>query len=117
MNLTVAGIERSIQAADLPLERLANSEQVNEQEKLTEVSRQFEAVLLRQILKQAQKPLFESSLLGSSNTNSIYQDMVTDQLAERISEGGSFGFARLIEKELSVQFAAQAKAKDGGEKD
>ena len=117
MNMAVAGIERSIRAAEMPLEKLANSEQVSEQEKLAEVSRQFEAVLLRQILRQAQKPLFGGELVGSSSTNAIYQDMVTEQLAERISEGGSFGFARLIEKELSVQFAAQAKAEGGGEQD
>lgn len=93
-----------VKAANLPLERLAGNTQVTDREKLAEVSRQFEAVLLRQILSQAQKPLFQSaSLPGGNSTNAIYQDMVTQQLADRISQGGSFGFAKNLEKELSVQ--------------
>ena len=115
MNVTLSGLERGVQAADLPLDRLAASDQVSEQEKLAEVSRQFEAILLRQILSQAQKPLFESNLVSSSSSNAIYQDLITQQLADRISEGGSFGFAKLIEKELTVQFAAQSKAAEAVE--
>lgn len=115
MNVTLSGLERGVQAADLPLDRLAASDQVSEQEKLAEVSRQFEAILLRQILSQAQKPLFESNLVSSSSSNAIYQDLITQQLADRISEGGSFGFAKLIEKELTVQFAAQSKAAEAAE--
>ena len=115
MNVTLSGLERGVQAADLPLDRLAASDQVSEQEKLAEVSRQFEAILLRQILSQAQKPLFESNLVSSSSSNAIYQDLITHQLADRISEGGSFGFAKLIEKELTVQFAAQSKAAEAAE--
>ena len=118
MNMALtAAVDRTIRAADLPLERLASSERVGEQEKLAEVSRQFEAILLRQILTQAQKPMFESNLVNSSSSNAIYQDLITTQLADRISEGGSFGFARLIEKELSVQFASQSGVAKGSEKD
>lgn len=109
MTNALTAVNRSVSAADLPLERLANSNQVSDREKLAEVSRQFEAVLLRQILSQAQKPLFTSALVEDSSTNAIYQDLITQQLADSISEGGSFGFAKLLEKELSVQFAAQAK--------
>src|SRR5690606_22109470 len=89
MNISVSAMERSVRAADLPLDRLAASTQVPEQEKIAEVSRQFESMLLRQILSQAQKPLFTSTLMDESNTQGIYRDMVVQQLADRISEGGS----------------------------
>jgi len=93
----------TVRAADLPLEKLATSSTVSDKDKIAEVSRQFEAVLLRQILGQAQKPLFETTLTGSSSSSAIYQDMITQELADRISRGGSFGFAQVIEKQLSHQ--------------
>jgi Rod binding domain-containing protein len=107
--MEVTGINRHVQPGELPLEKLATSTQISDQDKIAEVSRQFEAVLLRQILTQAQKPLFKSALLESDNsTNSIYQDIITTQLADRISQGGTFGFAKV----LNVQLAAQCVKKD-----
>lgn len=103
--MEVQGLDRSVRAADLPLERLASSKQLSESDKIGEASRQFEAVLLRQILSQAQKPLFKSSLFPSGGTaNAIYQDMVTQQLADRISEGGTFGFASVLKREMTAEF-------------
>jgi Rod binding domain-containing protein len=107
--MSVAPLNPKINAANLPLERLAASTQVNDREKIAEVSRQFEAVLLRQILSQAQKPLFNSSLVsgGGGASQAIYQDMVTQQLADRISQGGTFGFGKVLEKELSARYTAK----------
>ena len=106
----IPAIESKVHAANLPLERLANSTQVEDREKIAEVSRQFEAVLLRQILAQAQKPLFNTTLAGGGgSTRAIYQDMVTQQLADRISHGGTFGFGKVLEKELSAQYIKKEK--------
>ena len=104
--MDISALNRNVRAAELPLERLASSKEVPQEAKVAEVSRQFEAVLLRQILSQAQKPLFKSSLIGGGGTtNAIYQDMVTQQLADRISQGGTFGFAKVLEQQLTVQYA------------
>jgi flagellar protein FlgJ len=114
--MDVSAINQGVRAADLPLEKLAASTQLDDREKIAEVSRQFEAVLLRQILAQAQKPLFKSGLLESDNsTNSIYQDLITQQLADRISRGGSFGFAKVLDRQLAAQYIKkeQAEAKYG----
>ncbi len=101
--MSIPALNRKISAADMPLEKLAGSTQVSDREKVAEVSRQFEAVLLRQILSQAQKPLLQSSSGSGQAAAGIYQDMVTQQLADRISHGSSFGFAKVLEKQLSVQ--------------
>ena len=42
---------------------------------------------------------------GFALDKKIYQDMVTQQLADRISQGGTFGFAKVLEQQLSVQIA------------
>ena len=107
-------LERSVQASDLPLERLANSDRVSKQEKIGEAARQFESVLLRQILSQAQKPLFKNALFPSGGTaNAIYQDMVTQQLADRISEGGTFGFATVLKRELTAEYGDKTSVDNG----
>jgi len=103
--MSIPALNRTVTAANLPLEKLAGSTQVSQKEKLAEVSRQFEEVLLRQILAQSQKPLVQSSLAGTSGAgNAIYQDMISQQLADRISRGGSFGFAKVLEKQLDNQY-------------
>ena len=100
--MEISAFNRHVHAANLPLDKLAASTQVTEKEKVAEVSRQFEAVLLRQILSQAQKPLFKSTFVdGKGAASAIYQDMITQQLADGISEGGSFGFGKVLEKQLS----------------
>lgn len=103
--MDISPLQRSVRASEVPLERLADASAVSKEEKIGEVSRQFEAVLLRQILSQAQKPLFKSNLFPNGGTaNAIYQDMITQQLADRISEGGTFGFAGVLEKQLTAEY-------------
>lgn len=74
-----------------------------EKEKLADACRQFEAVLLRQILAQARQPVFNSSLTPSSAVSGIYQDMVTSQLADSVSRSGEFGLARSLLRQLERQ--------------
>ena len=106
--MEISPFTREVRAAELPLERLANSKEISQEAKIGEVSRQFEAVLLRQILSHAQKPMFKTSLTpGGGSTNAIYQDMVTQQLADRISQGGTFGFAKVLEQQLSFESGAK----------
>ena len=90
------------------MENLAGNSQLSQQEKLGEVSRQFEAVLLRQILQNAQKTHFASKFSGDSATSGIYQDMVTMQLADSISKSGTFGLAQSLEKQLNRELPSKA---------
>lgn len=91
------------------MENLAGNSHLSEEEKLGEVSRQFEAVLLRQILQNAQKTHFASKFSGDSATSGIYQDMVTTQLADGISKSGAFGFAQSLKKQLNHAPPSQAQ--------
>lgn len=98
----------TVQAADIPMEKLAGHLKLSEAEKISEVSRQFEAVLLRQILAHAQKTHFPSKYSGNPATSGIYQDMVTNQLADGISKSGAFGLAQSLEKQLSREIPPKA---------
>lgn len=83
------------------MESLAGNAHLSKQEKLGEVSRQFEAVMLRQILQNAQKTSCPSKTLGGSAASAIYQDMVTLQLADGISKSGGFGLAQSLTAQLN----------------
>lgn len=101
--MKISTSQPQIHAADLPIERLAGNTHVSEAGKLAEVSRQFEAVLLRQILSDAQKKVFVSSMNPESVAGGVYQDMVTNQLADHISRSGALGLAGSLNQQLQHQ--------------
>src|ERR1043165_5132086 len=101
--MKISATPHGTKASDLPLEQLAKSRQISNVEKIGELSRQFEAILLRQILQSAQKPVIKSDLLSESATSSIYKDMVTAQLADKLSQSGALGLASALKKDLTRQ--------------
>lgn len=94
-------LQRQVRASDLPIEKLSTNKSINEKEKITEVSRQFEAVLLRQILGSAQKTHFNSKYADNSTAGGIYKDMVTNQFADGISKSGALGFGKVLAAQMS----------------
>ena len=71
-----------------------------EGERLAAVSKEFEAVLLRQYLSEAMKPLSQGGqTLGGGNA--VYGYMITDALANGLSSSGVFGFSNLMQAQLS----------------
>jgi Rod binding domain-containing protein len=91
-------------AADLQIEKLAGNPRVSEEQKVDEVGRQFEAVMLRQILTDATKKMFSSDAEPESSSAGIYKDMITNTLADSISRSGEFGLARSLAKQLQHEF-------------
>lgn len=90
---------------------LANT-QLSEQEKIGKLCREFEAVLLRQILQAAQKTVITSELTPEAAGSEMYRDLITSQLAEAISHSGSFGFAKDLERELSQQLISRTDSRE-----
>lgn len=96
-------IRHRLTAKDVPLEKLKGSKLLTEAEKVAELSRQFEAVFLRQILGQARKVLVQSKFESESATSGLYNDMVISQLADSISQSGDFGLASSLQAQLHRQ--------------
>src|SRR5262245_14433108 len=109
--MEIPALSPTVHARDLSLEQLAQNSQLSDPEKIGELSRQFEAPLLRQILHNIRKTVIKSDLLPESAASDIYQDMATSQLAESLSQSGSFGLAASLEKELTRQLTAKAAGK------
>jgi peptidoglycan hydrolase FlgJ len=101
--MDISAIQPHVKAADVPLNQLAGNKTLTEDQKVGEASRQFEAVLLRQILTESQKSAFKSKYTDNSLAGGIYRDMTVNQLADNISKSGAFGLAKSLNKELTHQ--------------
>ena len=108
--MNIPPLHPKIQAADVPLEQLAGNQKISDPDKVAEVSRQFEAVLLRQILEAARKSTVASSSSADAMTSGIYDDMINNQLAESISRSGSFGLAKSLQSQLAHQVLPNLEA-------
>ena len=94
-------IYMSTMSADhFAVEQLAQNNKLTEAEKIGEVARHFEAILLRQFLNEATKPLMGGDEGMNSAQKGIYQDMITYTLADTISKSGQFGLSQMFRHQL-----------------
>ena len=110
--MEISPVSRKLNPAEMPLDRLASSSQLSEAEKIAGVSHHFEAILLRQFLTEAQKPLLKQKGAALSASQDIYQDMIVSQLSDAISKTGTFGLANSFQIQTT-----HPRAVDGGKSD
>ena len=101
----------TMSANHLAVEQLAQNNKLTEAEKIGEVAQQFEAILLRQFLNEATKPMFGQSEGMNPAQKSIYQDMITNTLADTISQTGEFGLAQAFRQQLMPRNLVEPGAK------
>jgi Rod binding domain-containing protein len=110
--MNIPALKPHVDASEIAPERLANNPQLTERQKIAEASRQFESILLKQILESSQKTVIKSKFSDDSTASGIYHDMITQQLADSISKSGTFGLAKTFEQQLN----RPESAPKGGEK-
>lgn len=76
-----------------------------EQEKRKHVAKQFEAVLLHQMMKTMKATIPESGLFDDSTTNQ-YQDMFWSFLAQDVGEQGGLGLWKQIYNSMPKEIPA-----------
>ncbi len=103
MELYSTTVVQARELAKLSPEKLSQSSSLTDDAKAEELGYQFEALLLKKILNDAQKPLFGGGLIKSDAVNSIYQDQVTTQLADAIVHSSSIGLAPYLRDQLVQQ--------------
>ena len=94
--MNVNPLQRQIVASDIAPEQLAGNSRLTEKQKIAEASRQFESVLLQQILGESQKTVIKSEFSDNSTAAGIYQDLITKTLSDNISKSGAFGLAKVF---------------------
>jgi Rod binding domain-containing protein len=111
--MNIEALKPHIDASEIAPERLAGNTALTDKQKIAEASRQFESILLKQILESAQKTVIKSKYSEDSSTaSSIYHDMVTTQLADSISKSGEFGLAKSFEQQLDQPTVSTPKLLD-----
>lgn len=70
--------------------------QTTRPEDIEQASRQFESILVRQFLTESMGPLLEGGATGE-----VFGYLLTDSLANSISQAGGLGFSSVIQAQLS----------------
>jgi flagellar protein FlgJ len=99
--MNISGIQPKVDASHVAIESLAGDKSLSNDQKIAEASRQFEAILVRQFLSESQKPVIQSAFTDNSATAGIYQDMITNQLADNLTRNGGIGLAKTFEQQLT----------------
>ncbi len=105
---SVSSVSRSAGPALAPEGRPAAQAKTSAAD-LQKASRQFEAILVRQMLGPAIEPMMSGGSLGGSESSGsgggVYGYMLTDVLSNSITEGGGLGLAGVIGRQLSPKDA------------
>ena len=84
-----------------------SAKSTNDPAAIKKAASQFEAIILRQLLAPSIEPMMSGGLGGSqgSGGGGMYGYMLTDTLANSLSQGGGLGLARMLEKQLTPHSA------------
>ncbi len=75
----------------------AHFKQLAVDEQYQQLSQQFEALLLRQMLGKALKPIFKSALLGENNATDNYRSLFVDVLSQTMATASPLQMNQFIQ--------------------
>ncbi|MFC1551468.1 rod-binding protein [Candidatus Latescibacterota bacterium] len=68
--------------------------------KLLKASKDFEGILVKEILKSMRSTLTNGGMFGTGTAGEIYSDMMDDAVANKIASRGKMGLADVIYKQM-----------------
>jgi len=69
------------------------------------VAREFEAMMIGEMIKSSAKPLFSDGLLSGGSAGQMYREQFMDSVAEAAAARGGLGIAREVERQLRTHSA------------
>ena len=105
-SMNVAAVSSSLGLANRP-EGPADRNAPTSVEDVKKVAQQFEAIIVRQLLKPAIDPIMSGGSMGGGGGaiggggGGIYGYLLTDVLADSLSSGGQMGFSKMVEQQLT----------------
>ena len=94
------------------LMEMAHSKNISQKQKNAAVSQQFEAVLVKQFLKEALKPMFEGVFNEDAGAHRMYRHFFTDAISESVAQGGGFGISNILQQQLNQKISTPFSPKD-----
>ncbi|WP_028300842.1 flagellar assembly peptidoglycan hydrolase FlgJ [Oceanospirillum beijerinckii] len=100
------------------LESLRKGAREDDPEALKEVARQFEAMMVQMIMKNARQSneLLSKDGIFDSEQLRFYQQMFDEQMSVNITKGGTFGLADVLVRQLSKDFGMEPVDANGNKK-
>lgn len=78
-----------------------NHVQTQRQKKIGDMANEFEAIFLNNVLSQMSAGLkTEETVMGGGQAETMWRQMLNEQMAEHISKGKGIGISDTIEKQL-----------------
>ena len=74
-----------------------------DQKKLYETCKEFESIFVKQMLNSMKSTINKSGLIKASMAEGIFEDMLYDKYAQKISGTGNLGIGEMMYKQLSAQ--------------
>ncbi len=71
--------------------------------KLMEVSKQFEGIFVNQMVSAMRKTVVRQGLVPESHAERVYQGMLDQEHAQKITDTGELGLANLVYQHLKTQ--------------
>ncbi len=79
---------------------MKNSLRSSNDRRLKDACSDFEALFIKQMLDSMRKTVDKSGLLDGGMAENIFQDMLYDKYAEKMSKTGNFGIKDILYKQL-----------------
>jgi flagellar protein FlgJ len=83
-------------------ENNTNSKEIDKNSRLYEVSQEFEAIFIKQMLNVMRKTVNKSGLIDGGMAEEIFEDMLYDEYALNMAKTAQFGLADSIYRQLSA---------------
>ncbi|MFZ7102091.1 MAG: rod-binding protein [Peptococcaceae bacterium] len=91
---------------------LKNAQGTDDKEKLMEACQQFESVFVHKMIAQMRAAIPEGGLIPKGQGEKIFQDMLDEQYAQKISKAGGMGLAKILYDQLSANLSNPPEEKE-----
>ncbi len=75
--------------------------QTHDDKKIKQACSDFESILIKQMLDSMRKTVPKNSLIGGGMAEDIFEDMIYNEYAKKMSKTGDFGIKDILYKQLS----------------
>ncbi|MFZ5943904.1 MAG: rod-binding protein [Bacillota bacterium] len=87
-------------------EVLKKAQSSQDKEKLINACQEFESLFIHQMISQMRAAIPEGGLLPKSQGEKIFEDMLDEQYALKMSKSGGIGLAKILYEDLSKNLAS-----------
>jgi Rod binding domain-containing protein len=109
MQLTTASGDMGLN----PYEQMHRMEELPREQQMAKVAGQFEAIMVRQFLTEAMKPMTDGCFNDEDMPGgNIYKSMMVDTLADGVENGGGLGLSNVIQLQLQGRSPAAGGTKE-----